>query len=61
MLACILEELPAEIRPKPDNYFYKRHRDHAGFKGPSLPQTNTSDSQQAPGDVLSVKVEAPST
>lgn len=34
MLACILEELPVELRPKPENYFYKRHRDHAGFKAP---------------------------
>lgn len=29
-----MEDLPEELRPKPDNYFYKRHRDHAGFKAP---------------------------
>lgn len=34
MLACIMDELPPELCPKPDNYFYKRHRDHAGFKTP---------------------------
>ncbi|CAM1508404.1 Fc.00g052520.m01.CDS01 [Cosmosporella sp. VM-42] len=34
MLACVLEELPVELRPKPDNYFYKKHSDHAGFKAP---------------------------
>ncbi|KAG5913043.1 hypothetical protein E4U42_001541 [Claviceps africana] len=61
MLACVLEELPPEIRPKPDNYFYKRHRDHASFKGPSLTQNKASDSQQASDNVLSVTVEAPST
>jgi hypothetical protein len=34
ILECILEELPAELRPKSDNYFYKKHSDHAGFKAP---------------------------
>ncbi|PNY24850.1 Eukaryotic translation initiation factor 4E type 3-A [Tolypocladium capitatum] len=34
MLACVLEELPAEMAPKPENYYYKRHCDHAGFKAP---------------------------
>ncbi|KAK4127837.1 translation initiation factor eIF4e [Parathielavia appendiculata] len=34
MLQCVLDELPAELRPKPDNYFYKKHSDHAGFKVP---------------------------
>ena len=34
ILACVLEELPPELRPKPDNYFYKKHADHAGFKAP---------------------------
>ena len=32
MLESLLEDLPEELRPKPDNYFYKRHADHAGFK-----------------------------
>lgn len=34
ILECVLEELPAELAPKPDSYFYKKHADHAGFKAP---------------------------
>jgi hypothetical protein len=34
ILAIVLEELPAELKPKADNYFYKKHSDHAGFKAP---------------------------
>jgi len=34
LLTTVLEELPEELRPKPDNYFYKKHSDHAGFKAP---------------------------
>jgi len=40
LLATVLEELPAELKPKPDNYFYKKHSDHAGFKVPP-PDTTT--------------------
>lgn len=36
LLACVLEELPEDMRPKPDNYFYKKHSDHAGFKAPVI-------------------------
>lgn len=32
----MLEELPDEMKPKPDNYFYKKHSDHAGFKAPTV-------------------------
>ncbi len=46
MLRCVLEELPAELRPKPDNYFYKKHADHAGFKVPPELQA-VVDSQRA--------------
>jgi hypothetical protein len=35
LLETVLEELPAEMKPKPDNYFYKKHSDHAGFKAPA--------------------------
>ena len=35
ILTTVLEELPAELKPKPDNYFYKKHSDHAGFKAPA--------------------------
>ena len=34
LLQCVLGELPAELAPKPDNYFYKRHCDHPGFNPP---------------------------
>lgn len=34
MLECVLEQLPENLRPKADNYFYKKHSDHAGFKAP---------------------------
>ncbi|KAM0435186.1 hypothetical protein ACHAPT_003276 [Fusarium lateritium] len=34
ILACVMEELPPELRPKPDAYFYKRHADHLGFNPP---------------------------
>ncbi|SPN98917.1 related to translation initiation factor 4e [Cephalotrichum gorgonifer] len=34
ILECVLEELPPELTPKPDTYFYKKHSDHAGFKAP---------------------------
>lgn len=46
LLACVLEELPTELRPKPDNYFYKKHSDHAGFKVPPELQA-VLDSQKA--------------
>jgi hypothetical protein len=36
-----LEELPPELKPKPDNYFYKKHSDHAGFKPPA-PQNDAA-------------------
>ena len=38
---CVVTELPPELRPKPENYFYKKHSDHAGFKPPG---TSTSPS-----------------
>ena len=34
LLACVLEELPSELQPKSENYFYKKHSDHASFKAP---------------------------
>jgi hypothetical protein len=46
LLQCVLEELPAELSPKPDNYFYKKHSDHAGFKVPPELQA-VVDSQRA--------------
>lgn len=34
LLQCIFNDIPEEMRPKPDTYFYKKHSDHAGFKAP---------------------------
>ena len=35
ILKCVLENLEPELQPKqPDNYFYKKHADHAGFRAP---------------------------
>lgn len=34
ILETVLEELPDELKPRPDNFFYKKHSDHAGFKAP---------------------------
>jgi len=48
ILATVLEELPAELKPKPDNYFYKKHSDHAGFKAPATTDTPPVPSIQAP-------------
>lgn len=46
MVKVVLDTLPAELRPKPDNYFYKKHSDHAGFKAPPELQA-VLDSQKA--------------
>jgi hypothetical protein len=35
LLETVLQELPVEMKPKPDNYFYKKHSDHVGFKAPA--------------------------
>lgn len=34
MRECVLDELPPELQPKPENMYYKKHSDHAGFKAP---------------------------
>ncbi|POS73406.1 eukaryotic initiation factor 4E [Diaporthe helianthi] len=34
IIECVLTDMPAELRPKADNYFYKRHCDHPGFNPP---------------------------
>ena len=33
ILATVLEDIPRELTRRPDSYFYKKHADHAGFKG----------------------------
>ncbi|KAI1847194.1 hypothetical protein JX265_011869 [Neoarthrinium moseri] len=34
LLDVVLQSLPENLQPKADNYFYKKHSDHAGFKAP---------------------------
>ena len=48
ILATVLEELPAELKPKPDNYFYKKHSDHAGFKAPATSTTTAVPTIEVP-------------
>jgi hypothetical protein len=43
-----LEELPAELKPKPDNYFYKKHSDHVGFKAPTTTTTELASAHEVP-------------
>jgi hypothetical protein len=40
--------MPAELKPKPDNYFYKKHSDHAGFKAPAPTAPITQNTQAPP-------------
>lgn len=54
MLEAVLNELPAELRPKPDNYFYKKHSDHAGFKAPPELQA-VLDSQKRAQEAAAAK------
>ncbi|KAG8421777.1 hypothetical protein J3458_003622 [Metarhizium acridum] len=66
ILACVKEKLPKELLPKPDNYFYKRHRDHAGFKAPPEVQAVMKSAQPAEESIATeanqpvVKVDPPS-
>lgn len=48
ILATVLEELPAELKPKPDNYFYKKHSDHTGFKAPAPAATGPTPTIELP-------------
>ncbi|KAJ6789579.1 hypothetical protein PWT90_07414 [Aphanocladium album] len=34
MFECVVRELPAELQGRSENYFYKKHADHEGFKVP---------------------------
>ncbi|KAI5924313.1 translation initiation factor eIF4e [Camillea tinctor] len=58
MLQAVLDELPPELTPKPDNYFYKKHSDHAGFKAPPELQA-VLDSQKRAQEAEAAKAAAP--
>ncbi|KAH6658357.1 translation initiation factor eIF 4e-like domain-containing protein [Truncatella angustata] len=52
LLEAVLTSLPEELKPKgPDNYFYKKHSDHAGFKAPPELQA-VLDSQKRAQEVV---------
>lgn len=57
LLATVLEELPQELKPKPDNFFYKKHSDHVGFKAP--PAESASDSAQTEVNATIIQTEVP--
>ncbi|KAK0728096.1 eukaryotic translation initiation factor 4E-4 [Lasiosphaeria miniovina] len=57
ILKCVLDELPQELQPKPENYFYKKHADHAGFKAPPELQA-VLDSQRARDAAAKAKADA---
>jgi hypothetical protein len=54
ILATVLEELPEELKPKADNYFYKKHSDHAGFKAPVPPTADVQPTKPVETPLLSV-------
>ncbi len=60
ILQCVLEELPAELTPKPENYFYKKHSEHQGFKLPPELQA-VVDSQKAREAKSATAAAAPSS
>jgi len=66
LLATVVEELPTDLKPKgPDNYFYKKHSDHAGFKAPppatnpASATTNTAPAVQIEGPTPAVEKNDP--
>ncbi|ETS76700.1 hypothetical protein PFICI_12087 [Pestalotiopsis fici W106-1] len=63
LLEVVLTSLPEELRPKgPDNYFYKKHSEHAGFKAPPELQAvidSQKRAQEAAAANAKVQVPAP--
>lgn len=59
LLQCVLENLPAELTPKPDNYFYKKHSDHAGFKAPPELQAVLDSQKEREAAAAKAAAEAP--
>ena len=39
ILATVLDQLPDEMKPTPQNYYYKKHSEHAGFGGENKAET----------------------
>jgi len=59
MLQCVVDELPPELRPKADNYFYKKHSDHAGFRAPPELQAVLDSQKKAAEAAEAAKAAAP--
>lgn len=61
LLEVVLTSLPEELRPKgPDNYFYKKHSEHAGFKAPPELQAVVDSQKRAQeAAAANAKVEVP--
>jgi len=65
IVACVMEQLPPELRPKPENYFYKKHADHPGFNPPPelkavLDSQKRAEAARAEAANPNVKVDPPS-
>lgn len=57
ILECVMAQLPPELQPKPDAYFYKKHSEHAGFNPP--PELRAVLESQAKADTASKRTEVP--
>lgn len=60
-----MEQLPPELRPKPESYFYKKHADHPGFNPPPelkavLDSQKRAEAARAAAANPNVKVDPPS-
>jgi hypothetical protein len=47
ILETVLREVPGEVKPKEGSYYYKKHADHAGFKGTKAEGTVQSGGETA--------------
>lgn len=60
LFECIVKELPADLQQRSENYFYKKHSDHEGFKvPPELQGLVDAQKRGSPGDSPAPAAEAP--
>ncbi|OAQ96203.1 hypothetical protein LLEC1_03264 [Akanthomyces lecanii] len=66
LFECILRELPAELQTRSENYFYKKHADHEGFKVPpelkslaGAQKTGSPEDSPVRGDAPKVSIQSP--
>ncbi|KAI1758886.1 translation initiation factor eIF4e [Hypoxylon sp. FL1150] len=60
ILQAVLDDLPPELAPKSDNYFYKKHSDHPGFNPPPELQA-VLDSQKRAREAAAAQKKASAT